>query len=790
MKNLIFTILTIHFIAINVYSQNTITVGKGSYAEYPPTSVANFSSYNYSYNELKNNYPFYLHESVIGQPVPTNDWWTDAIFSQYAGDMWAYPHGVSADNEGVNIVFSDGFEKGKMTKSNFLEVKGSTDNKSINFSPHSAKPFNWGDLNMSFRCEDNNKNFLDVTISHGSPFIWIETKGIQTVLKPSKESQLYDSDGNQVNDFPIEMNVFSIKIENQFYGVHAPDGTSVNLIDGNYFLNTPDEKKYVVISTLPEMNFLNTYDKFARNKLINTIFEYDYDITKGQISTTFIAETKNLDNNNKGGATIMAFLPHHYRTSKKSFDFIKDANYFIHKGKMRTAIGTDFTFNYAFTGLPPHLGAPKNMTAQQTKRLNKMVSDFQISKFNINTYNKTLDELSEMMLIASQINHPGFEDFKNSLKRDLIQWLTYDKTTEGKGKGFFFSQYSQYGALIGFPSGFDSQAFNDLHFHYGYYVLSAARLMMVDEDFKNGYSDMVKLIAKSYANWERWDGINEKEKFPFLRTFDPYVGHSWASGVSDEQGSNQESTSEAVMSWFGLFNLGLALNDSNLIALGAMGYKLETEATLEYWFDIHEENFPSSYKKKYVGILRSGELIDSTWFSKDPAWTMGIQFVPNAHYCSYLSPKPTIALNALKSLMQDRIDLGIIETPDIYTNIANMGWNLGSYLLGFYATWDPKAALQLQDKLYEKEKGKWQFGSQAVINYYLSNANITFGKPAKDYHTSLPAGAVYENGDGKITYLIYNHKKKDMSVNIYKNGKITDTVIVKAGEFYIKQPRI
>jgi len=774
------------FIAGTLSSQDVIKLGKASYAEYPPAGVENLSAYRYSYKELKNKYPFYLHENMHGQPVPTNDWWTDAIFSQYAGEMWAYPQGVSADSTGIKIIYPDGFDDGKICKTNFLDLKGSTDSKIVNFTPHSAKPYNWGDLNMLFRCEDDNNNFIDVTISHGSPFVWLELNRIKPVLTPSAKAIVYNADGVVINSFPAKGSAFSIQINNKYYGVHVPNGTTISLKDSSYFLNNSKSEKYVVISVLPNNSFLKTYDSYARNKLTNTTFEYAYNVEKGQISTTFVTTTENLDTKAKGNATLMSFQPHHYRTTTTPVNFIDGADYILHTGKMHTAIGNKFTFNYAFTGMPPHLGKPQNMTGEQTERLNQMVNEFKLSKYGENTYNKTLDELSEIMLIARQIDHPNYEHIKKTLTQTLIKWLTYDET-EAQATGLFFARYPQYGALIGFMPGYDSQAFNDQHFHYGYYVLSAARLMMVDEAFKTDYAEMIKLIAKNYANWERWDGFTQDQKLPFLRTFDPYTGHSWASGMSYALGSDQESTSEAVMSWFGLLNLGLALNDTNIIALGAMGYKLESETTLEYYFDFYGDNFPETYKHKYVGILRSGAIMHDTWFSQDPAWIFGIQSVPSAHYCSYLSRDNKQSEAVMMSAIQERVNVGLINTTDIYTNIVNMGSQLGFYNLGYYANFNPKGALALQDKLFENESGEWKWSSQAAINYYLTNANISYGKPVEGYHTSLPGAAVYENNNGDITYLIYNHTNKDQEVNIYEVDKIIDTIAVKAGEFYCKK---
>ncbi len=783
-KSIICSVLLV--LSMSLFSQKTINLGKASYAEFPPPGAENQSSYRYSYKELKDKYPFYIHENMQGQPVPTNDWWTDAIFSQYAGDLWAYPHAVSADSGGMKITYPDGFDGGKLNKNNFLEVKGSSNGDDIDFLPHSAKPYHWGDLNMQFRAEDENKHYMDVSISHGSPLVWIELNGIEPVLTPSEKAILYNVDGVEINSFPSLVNVFSIQLGEKHYGIHGAAGLIIDRKNGNYYINTPETKNYVVISLLPDNTFLKTYDLYARNKLINTRFEYSYNAEEGKVSTTFTATTENLDTKSKDEATIIAFQPHHYRTTTNTVNFMSGADYYTHNGKMQTAIGNQFTFSYDFSGIAPHLGKPKNMSVEQNNRLNEMVSNFNLSKYNTNTYNKTLDELSEIMLIARQIEHPKYEEIKAQLKQELIQWFTYDAATEANETGKFFARYPEYGALIGFTAGYDSQAFNDQHFHYGYYVLAASRLMMLDEAFKRDYGEMVKLIAKNYANWERWDGQTEEEKLPFLRSFDPYVGHSWASGMSYDLGPDQESTSEAVMSWFALFNLGLALNDTNIIALGAMGYKLETETTLEYYFNYYGDNFPESYKHKYVGILHAGGLMHDTWFSHDPGWIFGIQSVPSAHYCSYLARDSEQAKNIMTSALQARVDAGLIETTDVYSNIVNMGKQLGLYHLGYYANFNPKNALTLLDKIYSNESEEWRWSSQATINYYLANASISYGKPMEEYHTSLPASAIYQNGEGELTYLIYNHTGIDRIVNIYKDNKVVDTITVKGKEFYCK----
>src|SRR5205807_1397700 len=107
------------------------------------------------------------------------------------------------------------------------------------------------------------------------------------------------------------------------------------------------------------------------------------------------------------------------------------------------------------------------------------------------------------------------------------------------------------------------------------------------------YGAMATMVAEQYANWDRGN-----TQFPFLRTFDAWSGHSYAGGMGDGRGNNQESTSEAIQSWQGLVLLGEALNNPAMVACGMMGYTEESKAELNYWFDApHQNLFPSGYAR-------------------------------------------------------------------------------------------------------------------------------------------------------------------------------------------------
>ena len=135
----------------------------------------------------------------------------------------------------------------------------------------------------------------------------------------------------------------------------------------------------------------------------------------------------------------------------------------------------------------------------------------------------------------------------------------------------------------------------------------------------------IELLIKDFANSDR-----EEMKFPFLRNFEPYAGHSWASGnamdlmdhegnVVAEPGNNQESSSEAVNAWASLILWGEATGNQTIRNMGIYLYTTEIESIFHYWFDVHDETMPDEYHYKYAPMVFSYGVEYRTW------WTLGVE---------------------------------------------------------------------------------------------------------------------------------------------------------------------
>ena len=161
---------------------------------------------------------------------------------------------------------------------------------------------------------------------------------------------------------------------------------------------------------------------------------------------------------------------------------------------------------------------------------------------------------------------------------------------------------------------------------------------------------LLKMLIRDAANPERGDTL-----FPFLRNFDPYAGHSWASGAGNfADGNNNESSSEAMNAWAGLILWGEAMGDSKVRELGIYLFTTEMAAINAYWFDVTSELRPPQYKPSVVTMVWGGKGVNETWFSSAPEMIHGINWLPVHGGSLYLGLYPDYVKRNFEALRLKR----------------------------------------------------------------------------------------------------------------------------------------
>jgi endoglucanase Acf2 len=341
------------------------------------------------------------------------------------------------------------------------------------------------------------------------------------------------------------------------------------------------------------------------------------------------------------------------------------------------------------------------------------------------------------------------------LRTHLEAWFDarYDPADPSTAGTFYYDP--RWGALLGYPSSYGlAEALNDHHFQYGYFLRAAAELGRSDPAWlgPDAYGPFVDLLVRDIASSRRDDPA-----FPFLRNFDPYAGHSWASGdgVSGD-GNNQESSSEALAAWTAIVLLGEIRGDRTLRDTGIYLYASELAAVEAYWFDVDRQNYPAGYPHPVVPTIWGGKGAYSTYFSQEPEALYGINWLPFHGGSLYLGRYPEFAARAYDALVAAR---------------GGTHWKMWSDLVVMYrALTDPLDAERQWHDLalsVEPEAGN----SRSNVALWLSTFRHV-GRVDRTVSADTPLYAAFHDDEHR-TYVAYNARGGKRTVHFSDGASLT-----------------
>ncbi|QNN51310.1 glycosyl hydrolase [Nocardioides mesophilus] len=256
----------------------------------------------------------------------------------------------------------------------------------------------------------------------------------------------------------------------------------------------------------------------------------------------------------------------------------------------------------------------------------------------------------------------------------LDDWLKEsDSCAAGSTKCFFYD--TAFRGVVGREASFGADEFNDHHFHYGYFLAAAALVGQDHPELLQRWRSTLTALAQDIAS------PVASEQLPALRSFDPFTGHSWASGTSPfADGNNQESSSEAVNAWNGLALWARADGHDQLARQATWQLSLESAAASAYW--LQPEHLPQGFDHPFVSLNWGGKREWATWFSAEPSAILGIQLLP----------------------MPPVFDQADVDPRRVRANLADttaQGYDtiFGDYLTMYLAMADPKRALAVGRQL-------------------------------------------------------------------------------------------
>ncbi len=806
--------LCVASVFIDANAQSVVSFGKGSIASQPPTYELvkdEWGNWN-SKAVLMQSKMLYVDEvapvqidglEVPGRPLPTNDWWTDIINSQFSGALWSYPQMLNTSAEGVEVCFPTYWaDAGKEVKSKSSVTVGATD-----FRASATIAEDWHDWDVHFRMPSKNgKGVIHVTSAEGMPFTWFEfeastprlTFGSRNV--DTSVTMPYPS-GTKPEEVARGKGRVAIKYGDDIYGIYYPSTCGFEMSD-DFTIRFPEDTGWIVVALLTDASQLDRYEQYAVSVPRDTRVEWNYNPQAGRMNTHWSVRTENL-RGDASTAVLQGFLPHVWKhaLAGHTLNFTGDT-YLTPRGKMKMATSStgDFSYSYPFAGMLPAYATPVDKEFNP-EVMNELTNRYAAQgTLGTDTYwgGKGLTQMALNMTFAKQTgNKEAYELSKKKLRDTFINWLTY---TPGENS-YYMSYFRRWGGILGSAVSYGSDEFNDHHFHFGYFTYAAALLCMEDSGFASDYGDVLKLIAKDYANWDR-----EDVRFPFMRTFDLWAGHSWAGGLGDggnDNGNGQESTSEAMQGWGGLYLLGVALGDDDMRDAGIFGWTTEARGTCEYWFDVdaprsanvggrkawngkgtREGNYNYDlYPYAYNSNITCKGIGWWTWFGGDPLFMHGIQWMPISPALDYLSWNPDFVAWAYDDMMSGaNSDFSHAWFEDTANKadgtkidaLAKNDW--GNVTLSYLQRTDAAEASHIFDRAWAEGYHLATSVGTSHISYYTLHNTLSYGLPDTGYHADCPTAVVF-NRAGTLTYMVYNPDDTDLIVKFYdSNGNNVKTV--------------
>jgi endoglucanase Acf2 len=467
-------------------------------------------------------------------------------------------------------------------------------------------------------------------------------------------------------------------------------------------------------------------------------------------------------------ATLFALYPHQRDALVDAAARPELGSYTTVRGRMSLREGDGFELEHPFPGVLPALPVVPGADVDALRAL--VLRDAAAHSDARDTYwaGKELGRVAALHALARQLALDVEADaLEAQLRGRLEAWFDarYDAADPSTAGTFYYDP--RWGTLIGYPASYGSAAaLNDHHFHYGYFLRAVAELGRRDPTWlgPEAYGPFVDLLVRDIASPRRDDPA-----FPFLRHFDPYAGHSWASGDAVAgDGNNQESSSEALAAWTALVLLGEIRGDRALRDTGIFLYASELAAVEAYWFDVNRENHPADYPHPVVPMIWGGKGAYGTFFSGEPEAIHGINWLPFHGGSLYLGRYPEFAARSYDALFAAR---------------GGPHWRMWADLVVMYrALTDPAdAARQWRDLALtvEPEAGN----SRSNVALWLSTLGRA-GRVDRTVSADTPLYAVFRDG-GERTYVAYNARADERTVRFSDGARVA----VEPGAFGVLRLR-
>lgn len=698
-------------------------------------------------------------EAMLKRAAPTNQWYSSLIFNDKPENIFAQPLSVRPMPAGLEVALPKKVvvpTERKDVEIHYPHADALTVSP-VAFAPGRALLAGSSDWAIDITMGQGADRF-DAALGHGSPYVWFRVgRGDLRVRMPAAAERLPAADPRML----------VLRVKGTGYALFGPSGVQWEAASPTEWIaRLPAGKGYLSVAGLPDQNAADSAAtqalllKHAYAAVTDTRVDWKVDRATGEVQTTFTATTQALEGSET--TPLLGLYPHHWY-GNASVEGRLGPTYDTVRGKLRLLAANSFRTTARYTGFVPYWPALPEGTPRMSELKDVMKSDIRNARRMLLVegegpywQGKGLMRLLKMLdVYEQQGDKEASERLLGLVKTRIEEWFS------GKDRRRYFHWDQAMGTVVSYPEEYFAVVqMNDHHFHYGYWIRAVAEVALRDPAWaaRGKWGDMVDLLIKDIAFAERG-----KAEFPFLRNFDPYEGHSWASGIGlGESGNNQESSSEALNAWTGLILWGELQGDAALRDLGIWMLVTETEAVKHYWFDLYGQVFAPEYKNVDVSMVFGAKYAHNTWWIDDPRQITGINLLPMTTVSTYFASHPEYIrknLAALKDEQKIWAERGKkVDPADIWQDI------FAKYL----ALADPAEALAAWDRWGAVELGD---SRTHTLHFLLSLAAL--GAPDTSVTADTTLYQVFKRPDGQRSHLAFNAGKQPITVRFSDGRQLT-----------------
>lgn len=692
-------------------------------------------------------------EAMMKTAAQTNQWYSPLLFSAKPEVIYAQPLTFLATTSGFEVALPA--KEVVPTERRDVEIhyphKHAMVISPTAFEPEPArlaKATDWAiDISMA-RGPDE----MRATIAHGGPYAQLRlSRGDARVRLPAPAQRLPAVD---------DPRALLLRSGERLFALYGPTGVRWEQVSAaEWIARLPEGRRYLAASVLPD-DTASTRELFARHaySFINdTRVSWRVDRTNGKVITQFKATTMAMEGPDVG--PLLGLYPHHWHENREVAGKLGPA-YNSLRGPIRLLASHSFSTRLTYTGFVPWWpavsesgagAALKEVMKTDMRNARRMMLEIGNGPY---WQGKGLQRIVKLLdVVQAQGDAEGSAQLMKLLKGRIETWFS------GEDRKTYFHLDRAIGAVLAHPEEYFSiEQLNDHHFHYGYWIRSVAELALRDPAWaaKDRWGGMVDLLVSDIATTQR-----NGPDFPFLRTFDAYEGHSWASGIGlGGWGNNQESSSEAVNAWAGLILWGEINGDTALRDLGIWLYTSEIQAIQHYWFDQHRLVFPPEYPHVETSMVFGGKYAHNTWWTDEPRQIKGINLLPITTASNYLGADPAFIKRSLGTLEADTKVFNArgkrADPPDIWQDLFAKTMALADPVAGI-AQWNRWGAVELGDTRTH------------TLHWLLSLQDM--GTPDLTVTADTTLFSVFKRTDGQRTYLAYNVGAQSIAVR-FSDGHV------------------